>query len=56
MTSLLVYVYLGSALAAWMMIEATGRTTGLFTQLMILMYPVTWPVILLEALRRYYAN
>jgi len=53
---LFVYVYLGSAIAAWMMLVAAGGTPGPFTPLMVLIWPVAWPLMLLEALRRYYTH
>jgi hypothetical protein len=56
MTGLLAYVYIGSAVAVLMMLIATESTPGLLTPLMILIYPVAWPLLLLEALRRYYTN
>lgn len=54
---LTIYLYLGSALAVALLIHSVGSSAPWWGVLsMVVLWPLGWPVFLLEAIRRYLAD
>ena len=53
MQALCIYLYFGSVLSAWLLIYAVGGTPKAMTPLLTALWPVAWPIMLVEAIRRF---
>jgi hypothetical protein len=53
MQALCIYLYLGSALSAWLLIYTVDGTPKAVTTLLTAIWPFAWPIMLAESVRRF---